>query len=62
MWPLPSESLAIDPSQIRDAMARDAKVGIPTDYRKDGCPIFRSEKHRSSYIKSQGLQDLKRYN
>ena len=43
-------------------MARDAKVGIPTDYRKDGCPIFRSEKHRSSYIKSQGLQDLKRYN
>jgi len=61
LWPLVSDSVGVDPSQIREAMARDAKMGVPTQYTREGDAIWRSEGHRSAYIKAMGYQDRRRY-
>lgn len=61
IWPARSESMAIEPEQIKEAMDRDRRCGVPTDYTKDGRPILRSEKHRRDYIRLRGFSDLKSY-
>lgn len=61
MWPLVSDSIGVDPSQVHEAMARDAKMGVPTQYTREGDAIWRSEGHRSAYIKAMGYQDRRRY-
>ena len=61
LWPLPSDSVGVDPSQVGEAMARDKKMGVPTSYTAEGDAIWRSEGHRTKYIKAMGYQDRRRY-
>lgn len=61
IWPAASDSLAYEPKQVREAMERDRKAGVPTSYDGDGRPILRSEKHRRAYYAMRGVQDLKSY-
>jgi len=56
-WPIHSEAMAVHPDQIKDAMARDAKCGIPTEYDKHGRPIWTSQRHKKLYCESYGYFD-----
>jgi len=38
-------------------MADDRRKGVPTDYTRDGCPIFTSRAHRKRYCEAHGYFD-----
>lgn len=50
-----SDALKVHPDQIPEAMARDKRHGVPTDYHHDGRPIITSRAHQKRLIKSLGL-------
>ena len=57
-WPLASEALGVDPSQIAEALAFDKRNGVGgTDYTPDGRPIFRDRDHRKRYMAAHGYYD-----
>lgn len=55
--PLASDALAVHASQVVEA-AEDAKnKKVPTDFTKDGRPIFRTREHRKEYMRAYGYFD-----
>lgn len=56
-WPLTSEAAAVHPKIIPQAMERDKKMGVPTEYTKSGSPIFRDRAHRRQYLKAHNMHD-----
>ena len=56
--PIHSEALAVHPEQRAEAIASAEKHGVPTEFDKHGCPIFRSRSHRKRYCKEYGFVDL----
>lgn len=57
-WPMTgSAALEITPDRIPEAMAIDAAAGVPTDYNRDGQPIFRDRGHRRDYMRAHGAHD-----
>ena len=48
-WPQACEALAVHPDQIAEAHANAGAQGVPTQYAKDGSPIFTGPKHRREY-------------
>jgi len=56
-WPLVSEAMGVHPSQVQAVMADDRRKGVPTDYTRDGCPIFTSRAHRKRYCEAHGYFD-----
>lgn len=57
-WPLKSRALAIHPSQIKQYAKYTHEKGFPTDYDKQGHPIFKSKKHRKAYAEHFGATDF----
>lgn len=55
--PLKSVALAVLPSQVKEATEDARKRGVPTDFTKDGRPIFNDRDHRSRYMKEYGYFD-----
>lgn len=55
--PLVGFAAGVHPSQVPAMMERDKKHGIPTQYTKDGCPLFTSAQHRKRYCEAHGLYD-----
>lgn len=53
--PVLSDAMAVHPKQIKDAMDRDKKAGVPTEYAPDGRPIVRSGDHQRRLAKSLGM-------
>lgn len=56
-WPMTSESAAVHPDQIGEAIAVDKRKGVPTEYTSDGSPIFTSRDHRRRYCEAHGFYD-----
>ena len=64
MWRqgIASDGAAVHPSQIAEAAAYDVKMGNPTEYTRDGRPIFHSQGQKRTYLKGRGLIDKQDYN
>lgn len=56
-WPMMSEAMGVQPDQIAEAVANDAKLGVPTEYTRDGRPILRDRKHRQQFLKAHHMRD-----
>lgn len=57
-WPMKgSDALSVIPERIAEAQASDAKNGVPTEYTKEGQPIFRDRGHRRDYLRAYGYHD-----
>lgn len=50
-----SDALKVHPKQVKEAMERDKRAGVPTDYLPDGRPIIVSRAHQKRLIKSLGF-------
>lgn len=50
-----SDALAVDPSQVPEAIEEARSHGVPTDYQADGTPIIRSKKHKAKLAKALGM-------
>jgi hypothetical protein len=50
-----SETLAVDPSQVKEYAKYDKQIGAPSEgYNKAGCPIFSSASQKKQYAKAHG--------
>lgn len=56
-WPILSDAMGVHPSQIQEAMAFDARHGVPTEYTPDGRPILLDRWHRKRYAEAHGFYD-----
>lgn len=48
-WPMVSESAGVAPHQAREAYEHSVKIGVPTEFDRNGNAIFRDAKHRKRY-------------
>lgn len=55
--PLASDALAVHGAQVKEATEDSAKKGVPTEFLKDGRPVFRSREHRKKYMQAYGFFD-----
>lgn len=51
------ESMAVHPTQIKEAMAHDASKGVPTKYDKFGRPLITSRGHMKQFCELHGVYD-----
>lgn len=56
-WPLLSDAAGVNPDQIGQAREYAAKVGVPTEFTRDGRAILTSAEHRKRYCEAHGLFD-----
>ena len=56
-WPMESDSLGVDPSQIKEAEAESIRLGIPTRFTSDGCAVLESPSHRKRLAEAYGYFD-----
>lgn len=55
--PLKSTALAVDPTQVKEAIEDARKKGVPTHFEEDGRPVFTSREHRKQYCIQYGFHD-----
>ncbi len=53
-WPLLSDSMGCDPTQIDHFQNDSIKRGVPTEFDKEGRAIFLSNAHKRDYAKAYG--------
>jgi len=56
-WPMVSESMAVAPDQIGEAVAHDRKLGVSVNYDPLGRPVFESAGQRKRYCEAHGVYD-----
>jgi putative FmdB family regulatory protein len=56
-YPMASYAVGIGACEVPAQMIIDKKAGVPTNYTKDGDPIFTSRGHRKKYLKHVGFHD-----
>lgn len=52
-----SEALAVHPNQRKEATENARKQGVPTEFDKQGRPIFMDRAHRRAYCRAYGFYD-----
>lgn len=57
-WPKASLSMAVHPSQAKEAFEQARRMGVPTDFTPRGEPILTSPGHQKAYARALGLQDI----
>ncbi len=57
MKPMVSDSAAVHPDQIPEAMEHAKLHGVPTEFNKDGCPIFATRDHQRRYAQIYGYHN-----
>lgn len=61
-WPMASDAMGVHPKQIELARKLDRDRGAPpTEYTKDGRPIWTSEKHKRAFCRAHGTHDNNSY-
>ena len=55
--PKASMAMKVHPKQVREATEDAIRKGCPTEFNKDGCPLFTSRKHQARYIKLYGFRN-----
>ncbi len=56
-WPIVSEAAGCHPEQVKEHMEFDQQHRVPTEYTRDGSPVFTDRAHRKRYLKAHGLVD-----
>lgn len=56
-WPRDSDAMGVHPSQVDDARRESVLLGVPTDFKKNGCAIVRDQSHQRKLTKALGLRD-----
>lgn len=57
IWPMASDAAGVHPNQVEGVRDRARQRGIPTEFTRDGRPIFTSARHRKRYCEAVGLYD-----
>lgn len=52
-----SESLAVHPKQVQEAVADAKAKGVPTEFLPDGRPVFTSRAHQKAYLKAYNFRN-----
>lgn len=60
-WPLASDAAGVHRLQVPAMIEKDRKLGVPTEYTRDGRPVFRDRGHRRAYLKAHKLIDRNSY-
>lgn len=60
-WPQHSIAAAVLPSQVGEAASLDRKLGVPTNYDRNGSPIFENKAHRAKWMKAHKWVDRNSY-
>lgn len=55
--PIHSEAARIHTDLLDEYREYDRRRGVPTEYDKRGCPVWRSADHKARYLKAHGLHD-----
>ncbi len=53
--PKASDAMAVHPRQVPEAIESAKKKGVPTEFLKDGRPLFTSRRHQAAYIRAYGF-------
>ena len=56
-WPMLSEALAVHPTQIEQAMARNKRHGVNVTYTRDGRAILPDRGERKRLLRLEGFHD-----
>lgn len=56
-WPMKSTAAGVNPSQVKEAAAYAAKMGVPTDFTSRGEAIFTSRSHRAKFLRAHAMHD-----
>jgi len=56
-WPKTSDSLAVHPSQAKEAYEQSVKLGVPTEFRPDGRPVLTDPGHQRAFARALGFTD-----
>jgi hypothetical protein len=56
-WPQVCQIDGVHPSQVKEAQAESVRIGAPTQFTRDGHPIFNSPHHRKRYYEGIGMYD-----
>lgn len=56
-WPMTSCAVGVGEEQREEAMAHARRIGIPTEFNKDGDAVFTSRGHRRKYCEAIGFFD-----
>lgn len=56
-WPMYSEGAGVHPDDAQKAADESRKLGVPTDFTKDGRAIFTGLRHQRAYTKAVGLHN-----
>ena len=51
-WPIYSESAAVHPSQIAEAIEFNKQRGCPTDFDQHGRPVWRDAGHKRKFLRA----------
>lgn len=50
-----SDALAVHPSQVEEAREQAKKLGVPTEFAKDGRAVITSRYHQKRLVKALGM-------
>lgn len=53
-WPMVSDTLAVHPDQVQEAMADAAATGTPVRFLDDGRPVFQDREQFRRYCEPRG--------
>lgn len=56
-WPMVSTAAGVDATQVEEARAYAKRMGVPTEFTKDGDPILTGPEHRKRYCEINYLYD-----
>lgn len=60
-YPYDSMAICVHPDDVGAAMAKAAKMGVPTEYKANGAAVIRDAAHRKAVMKMEGLHDRNSY-
>jgi hypothetical protein len=56
-WPMTSYACGVHADEVPGRMVADREAGVPTEYSRDGDPVFTSAGHRNKYLNMRGIHD-----
>ncbi len=52
-----SSSVAVHPDQVEEAVESAKRKGVPTEFQRDGRPVFTSRAHQRRYLKAYAMHN-----
>jgi hypothetical protein len=61
-WPRESDALGVHPSQVEEAHAEAAALGVPTEFTKNGSAVVRDQQHQRRLGKALRMHERNCFN